>query len=141
MLSDYQVIQIDKPDDAAWKMIGGGLHDFNVRQVGPEQNERICFILYSPGQEIVGGLIGEIHWRWFYINILFIKEELCCKGCGHQLLTQAEDEARKRGAKHVYLDTFSFQAPEFYLQHDYRVFGELKDFPPGHQRLFFTKEL
>jgi len=53
----------------------------------------------------------------------------------------AEDEARHRGAKNAYLDTFSFQAPDFYKKHGYRVFGELQDFPPGHQRHFLTKRL
>jgi len=56
-------------------------------------------------------------------------------------LAQAEDEARKRGAKKAYLDTFSFQAPEFYKKYGYKVFGELKEFPPGHQRYYLTKEL
>jgi N-acetylglutamate synthase-like GNAT family acetyltransferase len=56
-------------------------------------------------------------------------------------LTIAEDEARQRGAKNVYLDTFSFQSPNFYKQHGYQVFGELPDFPPGYQRHFLTKQL
>jgi len=29
----------------------------------------------------------------------------------------------------------------FYKQHGYQVFGELQDFPPGHQRYFLTKQL
>ncbi len=41
------------------------------------------------------------------------------------------DEARRRGAKHAYLGTFTFQTPGFYLRHGYHVFGELKDFPLG----------
>jgi hypothetical protein len=53
----------------------------------------------------------------------------------------AEQEARKNGAKNVYLDTFSFQALDFYQEHGYRVFGELEDFPPGHQRYYLRKEL
>jgi hypothetical protein len=57
------------------------------------------------------------------------------------LPTHAKDEARKRGAKNVYLDTFSFQAPDFYQRHGYQVFGELADFPPGHRRCFFAKQL
>ena len=60
---------------------------------------------------------------------------------GRQWLMIAEDEARKRGAKHAYLDSFSFQAPAFYKKHGYRIFGELQDFPPGHNRHFFTKKL
>jgi len=46
-----------------------------------------------------------------------------------------------RGAKKAYLDTFSFQSPDFYKQHGYQVFGELQDFPPGNQRYFFTRRL
>ena len=70
-----------------------------------------------------------------------IKEELRGQGFGHRLLTLAEDEARHRGAKKAHLDTFSFQAPDFYKQHGYEVFGELQDFPPGHQRYFLSKQL
>jgi len=63
------------------------------------------------------------------------------RGYGHRLLTLAEEEGRKRGAEHAYLDTFSFQAPDFYKQHGYHVFGELSDFPQGHRRYYLTKQL
>lgn len=53
----------------------------------------------------------------------------------------AEDEARKRGAKHAYLDTFSFQALDFYRKYGYEIFGELQDFPVGHQRYYLVKQL
>ncbi|NTU64122.1 MAG: GNAT family N-acetyltransferase [Chloroflexi bacterium] len=76
-----------------------------------------------------------------YIDLLWLKEELRGRGYGHRLLMLAEDEARQRGATHAYMDTFSFQAPDFYQRHGYQVFGELKDFPHGHQRYFLTKQL
>ena len=72
---------------------------------------------------------------------MWIKDEFCGRGHGHRLLTLAEQEARQRGAKNVYLDTFSFQAPDFYKRHGYQVFGELPDFPLGYQRYFLTKQL
>jgi len=43
--------------------------------------------------------------------------------------------------RHAHLDTFSFQAPDFYQQRGYQVFGQLDDFPPGHRRYYLTKEL
>ena len=141
MDEEYDIIPIDKPDDSVWEVIGGGLHNFNVQQAGDTQHKQVCFVLRAPDQKIVGGLIGAVDWNWFYIDLLFVKEELRGYGYGHRLLEIAENEARKYGAKNAYLDTFSFQAPDFYKQHGYRVFGELKDFPAGHQRYFFTKQL
>lgn len=141
MDQEYQIVSMDKPDDAAWSAIGGGLHHYNEQQAGDNQFQYLCFVLRSPEQAIAGGLIGEVHWGWLYINLLYLKDELRGQGYGHRLLTLAEDAARQRGATNAYLDTFSFQALDFYRQHGYQVFGELPDFPPGHQRYYLTKKL
>jgi hypothetical protein len=52
-----------------------------------------------------------------------------------------EDEARAFGAKHAYLDTFSFQARPFYEKRGYRVFGTLENYPDAHSRYWMTKSL
>jgi GNAT superfamily N-acetyltransferase len=141
MADDYRIARSEKPDDSMWSAIGGGLHHYNVQQAGDPQGKQVCFMLYSPENEIAGGLIGETHWGWLYINLLFVKEELRGQGYGHQLLSVAEEEARRLGAKNAYLDTFTFQAPGFYEKHGYHAFGTLDDFPPGHQRIYYTKHL
>mgnify|MGYP000024873671 FL=1 len=110
----YQIVYVDEP---AWEIIGGGIQDYNSQQAGDDQGENLCFVLRSPDQEIVGGVVGAIHWNWLYINLMWIKDELRGRGYGHQLLMLAEEEGRKRGAKQVYLDTFSFQAPGFYKKY------------------------
>jgi len=134
----YQIVYVDDP---AWEIIGGGIVEYNTQQAGDDQGKNLCFVLRSPDQEIVGGVIGATYWDWLYINLMWIKEELRGRGYGYQLLMLAEEEGRKRGAKQAYLDTFSFQAPDFYKKCGYAVFGELHDFPPGHQRYFLTKQL
>jgi GNAT superfamily N-acetyltransferase len=89
----------------------------------------------------VGGLIGATYWEWLHVDLLWVTADL--RGCGHggHLLALAEEEARRRGARNAYLDTFTFQAPEFYERRGYRVFGELEGFPAGHRRCFMTKQL
>lgn len=134
----YQIVYKDEP---AWGIIGGGVHNYNTQHAGDSDEQNLCFVLQTPDQEIIGGVIGATYWEWFYINLMWVKDEFRGCGYGHRLLTLAENEARKRGAKNAYLDTFSFQAPEFYKQHGYQVFGELKDFPPGQQRYFLAKQL
>jgi GNAT superfamily N-acetyltransferase len=141
MEEEYTIGSVDKAEDIPWGVVGGGLHDYNVQQAGDPHGKQVCFTLRAPGGEIAGGLIGEVHWDWFYINLLFVKDELRGRGYGHRLLALAEEQARQHGARRAYLDTFSFQAPDFYKEHGYQIFGELQDFPPGHRRFYFRKEL
>ena len=141
MNEEYKIVNLEKPDETAWSLIGGGLHQFNIQQAGDDHGKPLCFVLYAPDQELVGGIIGETHWEWLYVNLMFLREDLRGRGYGQRLLRLAEEEARKRGAKNAYLDTFSFQAPAFYEKQGYEVFGELQEFPPGHQRYYLRKKL
>lgn len=141
MPEEIKIVPMEKIEDPVWEAVGMGLHHYNIQQAGPDKTKSLCFVLLSPEQQILGGIIGETHWGWLYISLMFIKEELRGQGYGHQLLTLAEEEARQRGATHAYLDTFSFQAPKFYQQHGYQVFGELPDFPTGQTRYYLKKDL
>jgi ribosomal protein S18 acetylase RimI-like enzyme len=138
MDKEFQIVYRDEPE---WDTIGGSLNQYNNQQGGESHGKNLCFVLLTPEQEIVGGVIGETHWDWLYISLMWVKAELRGQGYGHRLLTLAEEEGRQRGAKNVYLDTFSFQAPDFYEKHGYKVFGQLDNFPVGHTRYYLTKEL
>jgi GNAT superfamily N-acetyltransferase len=138
MDEDYQIVYADEP---AWEVIGGGITGYNTQQAGDDHGRCLCFVLTGPDGAIAGGVIGATYWDWVSIDLMWIKEELRGRGYGRRLLALAEDEARRRGATHAHLDTFSFQAPDFYRKHGYQVFGELPDYPPGHTRYYLTKKL
>jgi GNAT superfamily N-acetyltransferase len=138
MNKDYEIIYLDQP---AWEVIGQGITEYNAAQAGDDHGQNLCFVLRGPDQVVVGGVIGATYWDWLYINLMWLRDEFRGQGYGSRLLELAEDEARKRGVKQAYLDTFSFQAPEFYTKHGYEVFGELPDFPAGHRRYFMKKQL
>ncbi len=141
MKTEYTIAYVEKPEESAWGIIGGGLHQYNEKQVGDQKFQRLCYVVQSPDEKIAGGVIAELYWDWAHIDLMWIEEELRGQGYGRCLLTQVEDEARKQGAKQVYLDTFSFQALGFDKQHGYQVLTELQDFPVGHQRYFLSKSL
>ena len=141
MSKELEIVQLEKPDDAAWTAIGSGISRYNAQQGGEEHGKQLCLVIYGPDQEIVAGLIGSTYWNWCHIDLLWVKDELRGQRLGHRLLEAAEAEARQRGARNVYLDTFGFQAPDFYKARGYVVFGELPDFPAGHTRYFMTKQL
>jgi GNAT superfamily N-acetyltransferase len=141
MNKKLEIAFVEKPEEAAWGKIGQGVHEYNLQKAGEMDFQRICFVLQTPEGDILGGVIGEIYWDWFYVDLMWVQEDLRGKGFGRQLLTAVEEEAKEKGAKYAFLDTFSFQAPGFYQKFGYQVFGELPEFPLGHQRFYLTKEL
>ncbi len=75
------------------------------------------------------------------INVLFVDENHRHKGLGSLLLNKVEVEAKAIGARLIHLDTFDFQAKDFYLKYGYEIFGVLDNCPPGHKRYYMKKTL
>ena len=97
--------------------------------------------LRDEGGAVRGGLLGDVYFGWLYVSILWVDEAHRGEGHGRRLLARAEEEAAARGCRAVWLDTFSFQAPDFYPKLGYEAFGTLDDYPPGVTRFFFRKRL
>ena len=89
---------------------------------------------------IAAGLIGNCYAGWLFINLLWVAAALRRGGIGSRLVAEAERHALAFGCHSAWLDTFSFQGPEFYPRLGYREFARL-DYPPNHNRVFFRKRL
>jgi GNAT superfamily N-acetyltransferase len=113
---------------------------FNHAAIGKSDYRPLAVTVRDKGK-IVGGLVAETYWGWMYVNVLWVSERHRGKGWGRSLMRKAEAEARKRGVRNAFLDSFSFQAPQFYAKLGYREFGKLKEFPLGHSRHWLTKAL
>lgn len=90
---------------------------------------------------IAASLIGSTHGHWLSVQYLWVSEELRGQGIGGRILEQAEQEAKKRGCKKVFLDTFDFQAPDFYQKKGYRQVFTLEDYPLTGKRHYLIKDL
>jgi GNAT superfamily N-acetyltransferase len=126
------------------KKIVDGINEYNLSKVPAISDiwTRLEFIAKDEnGIEIGGILAGLGYWNGLEINILWVKEEYRKKGIGTQILKHAEKIAIEKGAKISMLDTFDFQAEKFYLKNGYKPIGEMKGFPKGHRRIYFSKKL
>ncbi|WP_296187163.1 GNAT family N-acetyltransferase [Pseudomonas sp. UBA1879] len=118
------------------------LRAYNAAKAGDGLSEKFAlFVRDDVTDAVIGGLHGRMLFRWLFIELLVVPEHARGQRIGSQLMEMAEDYARERQCVGVWLDTFDFQAPEFYRKHGYQSFGELDDYPPGHRRLFFQKRL
>jgi GNAT superfamily N-acetyltransferase len=141
MRDDLDLALVDSPDREDLEFIGQQLSRFNEDQGGQDEFRRVFISLREKSGALVGGLYGTTYWGWLHIEVLFVIEEYRRRGLGGRLLEMAELEGAVRGARRAFLDTFSFQAIDFYCRRGYQVFGELLDFPPGHRRCWLVKSI
>jgi ribosomal protein S18 acetylase RimI-like enzyme len=133
-------ISTDCPDLNDIKSLVGSLVSYNNTKAALENSRPLAVFVRSDG-EIVAGANGYTHWQWLHITHLWVKDNLRKTGLGRKIMHQIEEESIKRECIGAYLDTFSFQALEFYKKIGYKIFGNLTDFPPGHSRYFLFKTL
>ncbi len=118
---------------------------YNTSQVPLTQEKGIHQVnlkLRDEQENIVAALLARIYgWNAMEVSILWVDEKHRKKGLGSQLMREAESIARKSNCTLIHLDTFDFQAPEYYKKLGYEVFGELNNSPAGHKRFYLKKDI
>ena len=131
----------DLPDEDLRQTIVAPLVTYNTSKAGPRNHRILSVSLFDDEENPVGGLYGRTDYSWLFIELIFVPESMRGQGIGREVMKMAEQEAIARNCHGAWLDTFEFQARTFYEKLGYQVFGELKDFPVGHQRYYLTKQL
>ena len=128
------------PDENDVEALGLGLDDYNRGFFGETGYARIALFVRNGAGEVRAGLDAMVYTGWLFVKLLWVHADLRRGGIGRGLLAEAERRAVEHGCHSVWLDTYSFQAPEFYKKQGYVPFGAI-DVPPGHQRIFLQKPL
>jgi GNAT superfamily N-acetyltransferase len=96
--------------------------------------------------DAAGGLAAGVSgWTWGVaagIGMTWVRADTRGAGVGTRLLAAFEDEARARGCTHVFVTSFTFQAPAFYERNGYREIFRWEGVPtPDAADVHFRKEL
>ena len=129
-----------KVDRGTRKIILDGLVAYNRDKTGKfAPRKPLAVVVKNSRGRVLGGALGYSFWSWTYIELLWLPDELRRKGQGRKIMELAEAEARRRGCIGMYLNTASFQAPEFYPKLGFEVIAMVDDFPPGHRNYYLLK--
>ncbi|WP_416973935.1 GNAT family N-acetyltransferase [Streptomyces sp. 4F14] len=96
----------------------------------------------TPENPLCGGLVGHTWASWLHVTFLWVDPGHRGTGLGTTLLTMAERIAHDdRACAAVRLETWDFQAPDFYRKLGYDEVCAIPDYPPGVTEYTFTKRL
>lgn len=130
----------DSPDDSLLKQIETGLGQYNDDTLGLPMEKWACATQDAEGScigGITGSRVGDTAFiRWLWVDSAFRKQ-----GLGSQLMAWFENRAKEKDCSRVWVDTGSFQAPDFYRKLGYAQHTVIPDFYAGHDRIFFCKDL
>lgn len=139
--SEYKLFEATS-DQA--EILNSKIDKFNAEQlsfVGEAEYEKNYVIKDQIG-DMIAGIRGCFYLReCLYIRVLFVDENKRKQGLGSILLYTMEKQAKSMNIRLIHLDTFDFQAKDFYLKHGYEVFGVLDDCPKYHKRYYMKKIL
>lgn len=129
------------PSEADAKVILDGLVAYNKPYFGYENLiEFACFARDADGK-ILGGATGEIADELAFIWLLWVDED-SRGGAGRQIMQHMETELKTRKVTEIHLDTYSFQAPEFYKKLGFKEVSRFTvNKPRNIEKVFFIKEL
>ena len=127
------------PPDA--KVVDDALEEFNRSAADFSTSLKFACMARLRSGTIVGGALARWWGQCCELQQLWVDEQHRSAGVGRQLVQMVEAEARARGCELIYLDTFSFQAPAFYLRLGYEVACELKGFPKNVSKFIMRKKL
>ncbi len=139
---NYKIVNCEKSDS---DYICDRLVEYNLSKVPKTQEidfENINIKSVDQDGNIIGGCIAKMYcWNVVYVDILWVDESFRNKGIGSKLLKEVEKIASKKKCNLIHLDTFDFQAKDFYIKHGYEIFGVLEDCPFEHCRYYMKKLL
>ena len=141
MSSQFE-ISVHSPAPAeAVAIVDAGLDSHNIAGAPLGEVQPLHVIAHDPGGAVVGGAIGRTWGECCELQQLWVSAELRSTGIGTQLMDVFEQNAHSRGCRLVYLDTFSFQAPNFYQARGYEEVLRTEGFTGGVIKLTMHKRL
>jgi GNAT superfamily N-acetyltransferase len=128
-----------QPSDDAIQALRHELIAYNIATAAIDASRDIAVWLHDAHGSVLGGVVGTIWGQCVEIYYLWVHPSHRGHGYGSRLLQTLEQEARAQQCHTAVLDTYSFQAPDFYQRLGYEIFGVIDGYPRGYQKVFLQK--
>lgn len=122
--------------------LGKHLREFNYRAVGEyPQVQPVRLDVRDRHGRLVAGIRSYVFVYWLQTDVLWVAEDQRGKGLGARLLGMAEAQGKALGARNAKLETFEWQARDFYLKQGYGEYARIDDYIQDQYLALMRKSL
>lgn len=121
--------------------LGNLIRAYNQSKREPSKSEPLNIYVEDEQGNLIAGMVAETFGNWLEIEYFYVQEDFRGQGIGSNILNRAEKEARERKCNYSFVNTYQFQAPDFYKKHGYEEVFALKEYPYTGERYYYTKAL
>ena len=141
MQPDLHIDISDNTPEADMDVILEGVREYNRNNCGPDKNRPLNIIIRDDQNNIIAGLLADTWGQVCYIHTVWTAQHRRHTGLGTRLMQNAEQHAKQRGCTIAYVDTYSFQAPDFYTKFGFKPIATLDGFPRNIVQRFYRKTI
>ena len=134
-------LRLENMESEKAREIANQIRAYNRSKREEAESEPLNLYVEDEKGNLMAGLVAETFGNWLEIEYLFVREELRGQGIGSKLLQRAENEAKNRNRRFAFVNTYQFQAPDFYKSHGYKEVFTLQNYPYTGQRFYYQKDL
>ena len=130
------------PEQNDLDFIRDGIRAYNNMHLPDGDVNAIGCLARNDEGKVIGGLTGEMFNNTVFVEYLWVDAEARTSGVGRKLIALLEEQVKPRGVTHLYLDTYSFQALDFYLKLGFEKVGQYSGYPAaGIDKHFLQKQI
>lgn len=141
LLPEFAWVVNERPNEKDVQELKQHLRDYNVTHANSNDGYGIAIFVRDDQRQMVAGISGWLWGECLEIDYLWVQEAVRGQGVGKQLVIALEEAAVVRGCRQITLETFSFQAPEFYQKLGYNEFGVIDGFGNHFRKFYMQKRL
>jgi GNAT superfamily N-acetyltransferase len=141
MSSQFHISVHSPAPSEAVAVVDAGLDEYNIDSAPLGDVQSLHAIAKDSNGTVVGGAIGRTWGECCELQQLWVSAEWRTSGIGTRLMEAFEQNAHSRGCRLIYLETFSFQAPNFYQSRGYEQVLRTAGFTGGVIKFTLHKRL
>jgi ribosomal protein S18 acetylase RimI-like enzyme len=126
------------PDDV--QLLNNGISENTKKKKEMKQLDFFAFFIRDKNEKIIGGCAGDNMYGCLYVGQLWVAEQLRGKGYGTKLMQEAENLAIKNECNFMAVNTFDWEALDFYKKLGFYVEFERRGFLKDSIFYFLRKD-